>query len=438
MFPGLSIRPRPRAAPDLRLPFRLRHLLGVVLFVWLASLAVPRIRAVFRLHTAVTAYADYAMCLVGPTGPELLRSGSGELGELLRARVVGAGPSDRPFADCRRLAEQLGLRSASLLAEPASLFFEYFDEPRGGPSVRELNVELTPLVELNELAWPFGLRDPLSLIVPSRHAKEAPHPGSLPEPVNGSGLPVPLGALRSSAAFGDVFYLAVGSGVNRTFYVSSNRGVTFRAARPSGGELAEERCGDGLDGRSFSLVLGESDDWLVLSRHGQRAGNVATLVPASHRLLAVDCDDHHLLALTESGALGSAMLQLCAFEGACRALVPPRLGARNYSGRVDAALLDGDIVLSLATGGLTRVTSSRDGGMSWTPWTLAFDERRMTQRFSSRPDRLLRVGADLLLLGGVRGSSEPYPVLLSSDHGASFWPPRSEAADGSPLTALAP
>jgi hypothetical protein len=422
---------RRRSRSELRLPFRLRTVLALGALVGLISLIVPRVRAVFRLHTLVSAYADYSLCLVGPTGPELFRRGSPEFVELLRARLVASGPSDRPFASCRRLAERMELRSQALLTEPASIFFEYFDDAGGSLSVRELAMDARPLLELNERAWPFGTSDPLGLAVASRHAKEAPHPWQPPQPGLGSGLPTDLGPMRSSAAFGDVFVLGLGSGVNRNSYVSANRGLSWRHANAPGGLALGDRCGDALDGRAFSLVLSESDDWLVLSHDAARATHVATLAPMSHRLVAVDCDQNSLLAMTEVADGLPAVLYLCGFAQACRAIVPPALGPRAFAGRVDGALLGGDIVLLLATGGLTRVTSSRDGGASWTPWTLAFDERRQVQRFLSRPDRFLHLGDDLLLLGG-RDREGPYPVLLSSDHGASFGSPDSLAAASSP------
>ena len=383
----------------------------------------------FRLHTLASAYADYSLCMVGPTGPELFRQGSADFFELLRARLVAAGPNDRPFASCRRLAERMELRSQALLNEPASIFFEYYDEPGGSLSVRDLSVDPSQLVELNERAWPFGSNAPLALVVASRHAKEAPHPGLLPEPGLGSGLPAELGALRASAAFGDVFVLGLGSGVNRNSYVSSNRGLSFRASALGPGLALGDLCGDAVDGRAFSLVLSESDDWLVLSHDHGRASHVAKLAPLSHRLVSVDCNRSSLLAMVEVREGLPAVLYLCGFDEACRAIVPPALGPRTFAGRVDAALVGGDIVLSLGTGGLTRVISSRDSGASWTPWTLAFDERRLRQPFASRPDRFLRVGDDLLLLGGGDGRA-PYPVLLSADHGASFSTPVPGATEG--------
>src|SRR5579885_1631320 len=93
----------PEAAPPV---IRLRYfvLLGLL---WLCYSAIaPRIKAAWQLHSAATAFADYALCMVGPTGPSLLRDNPLEFRRLARRRLVAAGADDRPFSRCAKGAGQ--------------------------------------------------------------------------------------------------------------------------------------------------------------------------------------------------------------------------------------------------------------------------------------------------------------------------------------------
>src|SRR5262245_45954005 len=61
--------PEAAAAP----PVRLRFVLFAALAYGAYALASPRLTAAWKLHGRATALADYGVCMVGPTGPGLLR-----------------------------------------------------------------------------------------------------------------------------------------------------------------------------------------------------------------------------------------------------------------------------------------------------------------------------------------------------------------------------
>ena len=87
------------AAPPV---LRLRYLL-IFGALWLCyASAAPRVKAAWQLHTVATAFADYALCMVGPTGPSLLRDNPTEFRRLLRRRLVAASADDRPFSRCAK------------------------------------------------------------------------------------------------------------------------------------------------------------------------------------------------------------------------------------------------------------------------------------------------------------------------------------------------
>jgi hypothetical protein len=71
---------------------------------------------------------------------------------------------------------------------------------------------------------------------------------------------------------------------------------------------------------------------------------------------------------------------------------------------------------------LVRTVSSRDDGVSWTPFIVAFDREAHSELrvHVSEPTRLLSVGKRVLLYGGAPKPTMTYPVLVSDDLGASW------------------
>lgn len=86
------------------------------------------------------------------------------------------------------------------------------------------------------------------------------------------------------------------------------------------------------------------------------------------------------------------------------------------------ARLDGVTIVAVPMHDVVRVTSSRDDGRTWTPYSVAFDRAAHSEVRVDVPipDRLLVVGQRVLLYGGAPKPSQTYSLLFSDDAGASW------------------
>jgi len=424
-----------------RRAFRLRHVLLIGIIVWGLVWAVPRARATLELHDRATAFADYALCLVGPTGPDIVRTRPQEFISLVRRRVVAALPQDVPLSSCFKLAERLGVSYETLKLHQvrAADIAEYHNDPtqRARYSLEQFELPEQALRDLTEAAWPFARQGYAALMVPSTHAKQAAHPAGAPPFGWGTGLPASAGSYHSAAAFGDTWVVALGSGAHRRVLWSANRGVDWR---PGGERMAGElldRCAADNDGRGFSLSKLNDGQRVVVSHGPGAPPQVAILAPPGSRLSGVSCDASALVATLvgpDRGGFRDLTVRLCPFRAACRDLPLPAMAGAAIYYPADVARMSGDIVLSRSVGGITRVTTSRDDGNSWSPWIVVYDATGEDER-GSAPFRLLGVGDALLLYSGAREHT-PYPLLISDDHGASFHAParvQTASAPGSPV-----
>ncbi|HVW29050.1 MAG TPA: hypothetical protein VHC69_26980 [Polyangiaceae bacterium] len=376
----------PEVAPPV---FRLRYLL-VLGLSWLAySATAPRIKAAWQLNSAATAFADYALCMVGPTGPSLLRDNPAEFRRLVRRRLVAAGADDRPFSRCAKGAGQVMDSPAVERAHhtAAGAFAEY-----GGPAsdpgadaahLDDLAVTTKRLAALSEKAWPFVRGGYTSLVRPSAYAAEAAHPMELPPPGSGRGEP-PVRALG--------------------------------------------RCEAGGTGGAF--VLGMSEDHrhkVVRTMTPEGAAVDALLTTPDGRVFATACDEHAMIVAVGREGTRDVALYSCAYLGACTPMPLPRLGASGPAVRypLDVARVSGTTVLATPMNGVVRVTSSRDDGRTWAPLTIAFDsEAHPGIRFDApAPDHLYVSGRRVFLYGVPPRARGTFPVLVSEDLGASFHAP---------------
>jgi hypothetical protein len=83
------------------------------------------------------------------------------------------------------------------------------------------------------------------------------------------------------------------------------------------------------------------------------------------------------------------------------------------------ARVQGTTIVALAMGEVVRVASSRDGGSSWTPFSVAYDAGEAS-RGGRVPTELLAMGRRVLLYGTPRRAGDTYPLLYSDDQGASW------------------
>ncbi len=414
---------------------RLRHLLLVALLGGLVWQLSPRAKAAWQLREKATQFADYALCMIGPTGPTHLRDQPDTFWELVRRRLVVSDPEDMPFSACADLAgavsgsagvqaahharaEQFvefgGSATASVARGAASL--------DGGTvtSVEQLEVSTRVLADLAARAWPFERRGYTRLVKPSSHAKEAAHPVDLPLATQGVGLPAWRAIYRTTWTQAERWYLAQGHAANLSLFESVDAGFSWRAvglAQPGVAEHAG-RCMEQGSRNSFSFEAADGGllvhSWLGdTRRHSARlAGDFA--------FLAASCDEETALLALDGKERGKVVM-LCRHSGACGQLPVP---ARWLENSFDIARVAGVSVVASVDYGIVRVRSSRDNGQHWTPATVAFDWQTQRSRTPDGPvpDRLLKLGNRLLLHGTAPagGAGQSYPLVFSDDFGASW------------------
>jgi hypothetical protein len=370
-------------------PFRLRHVLLFAALGLLIWSGLPRLRAAWTLHSAATTFADYALCMVGPTGPSLLRDNPTEFRRLVRRRLVAAVADDRPFSKCAKGAGQV-MQSLSVErahAASADSFVEYggagADGRKEAVRLDELAVTTQKLAELADEAWPFVRTGYTSLVLPSAYAAEAPHPVELPRPGVGRGA-TPVRSLTrcDTPSGGGQFLLGLSS---------DHKSKILRTVTP--------------DGITSDAALG----------------------PVDARVFAVSCDDHAAVVAIGKQGTRDASLLLCQYASECTSMPLPRFGAAGPFAAypLDVARVDGATVVAVPMHHLVRVASSRDDGRTWTPFTVAFDpEAHPDVRFDvPSPDHLFVSGKRVLLYGVPSRATMTFPLLASEDAGASFRAP---------------
>jgi hypothetical protein len=371
------------------LPFKLRYVALVLGLLAISAQAAPRMSAAFRLHSAATTFADYALCMVGPTGPSLLRDNPPEFRKLVRRRLIATTADDQPFARCAKAARDVTESPEVERAHRAAAasFTEYGADPRAeasGDAVRtldSLSVTTKRLGELSDAAWPFVRGGYTSLVKASAYAPEAAHPADFPRPGKARGVVSPASITRCVPPGTAISYALALSPDKRTKIV--------RSTTPEGVETD------------------------------------ATLAPADARVFAVSCDARGAVVAAGREGTRDVNLYSCGYLGECHELRMPRLGAMVPRYPLDVAKVDGVIVVSVPMHGIVRVASSRDEGRSWTPFIVAYDpEAHPELRFDVKTvDRIKVAGRRLLLVGSGRRESDTFPALASDDAGASWRAP---------------
>lgn len=406
-------------------PIRLRSVLLLLVLTALVASGYPRMQAAFRLHDVTVAVADYGLCMVGPTGPALIRDRDADFQRLVRRRLVASAPGDRPFQRCAKLARSVTgrLDSERLHALPASEFREYGGR---GASLSELGVSAAPLAQVFADAWPFARGGYTQLMKPSLGAVEAAHVPAPARPVAAKGLPPKSGLYRNVWREGGGFAVALGAGSDTALYVTPDRGLNFRPLARQGDvlETHAERCAS-LDGRKVYRVSPREDgraQQVFFSLEGAEPTQ-SELAPMAEQMLGTGCDERSLVVLTADRE--RLHLRLCPFGGRCGELELPALLTGLGAANVDVAKLKGTLVLSAAQGGIVRVISSRDEGRSFTPPIVAFDSAEYPELVRARrtPSRLLSLGDRLLLFGSAIKPADGYLLLVSDDQGVSFRAP---------------
>jgi hypothetical protein len=294
--PGRSVA---RAA----FPIRLRYLILVMVGLFgLRSLAVSAL-AYWQLHEAASMLANYAVCMAGPMGPELVHQRPKEFWRLVRRRLLAAAADARPFAPCVPALEAYAGSSRRRAHEArAGEFREYGTlraEAKAGFEVADLTLSSERLSQLRATAWPFAAGDLESLLRPERSAKAAPHPSEPARAALGRGLPAVELGYSSVRSMGAGYLLVEGQGANTRAYRSDDGGtkwVEVDAGEPVAASLAGG-CSSGEGRAQFRLrETGDQlrvDSWL----NGELESSFA-FAAAESRLLAFACDASAALAIT--------------------------------------------------------------------------------------------------------------------------------------------
>jgi hypothetical protein len=420
---------RPSAPPVERAPalpappIRLRFLLLFGGFAAVASWLYPRLDAAWRVHALATALADYGSCMVGPTGPALLRDHQlDEFRTLVRRRLVTAPAGEAPFERCAGFAATLAKSPGAAAAHraPAFAFSEYGGNPKPEHSLAELGVTPDTVAHEARRAWPF-VRSYAALVKPSLGVKEAAHPVAPATPAQGRGLTPSHAYYRAARITPDGVVFARGAGANLEVWRSSDGGATFKPALDAPARDFAERCALGAEGRAL-YVRTDGDITSVVSAGPERAPTAAQLGKAGDTLVAVACDERGLVAALRPAGSARASLSQCSFGAACVPMATPNLGRPDLGldYPLDLARVNGTTVLALKMGNIVRVTSSRDGGTSWTPMSVAYDGGENPLPSVRMPTELLTVGRRVLLHGASVRPNETYGLLYSDDQGASF------------------
>lgn len=406
------------------LPFRLRWLFVLIgAGLALRTLGLGAV-AFWRLHAAAAQLGNYAACMAGPTGPELLRKRPSEFWQLVRRRVVAASADARPFAPCvPALTAFAGSERRAAHEAKAADFRDYAalrSDAKPAFELGDLLVTSARLDELGAAAWPFTPKDLDGLVRPERTAKVAAHPVQPAKPARGRGLPAAELGYSALRASGSSHLLVAGQGANASAYRSDDGGLSWVEAdmgapapaalegscsspegkarfrlRHSGRELQVESWVDGVGESSFPVATAES------------------------RVLGFGCDAGAALAITWDDSDGRPAFRICPERSPCRNLaVPPPLRALPAEGvALSIARIKGVAVIALTRGGVVRVISSRDDGATWTPPVVAFDRG---EHGGSTPTHLLSLGSKLVLYAGSNDPREAYASLWSSDFGTSW------------------
>lgn len=412
-------------------PIRLRTILILAILgaaVWVMQ---PRARAAWQLHGAASGLADYALCMVGPTGPTLLRDNPTAFRALARRRLISSEANDRPFQGCAKLAlDVTGSADAERAHRATAWSFVEFgggaaDRAAAGSrselTVDSLAVDPKRLAQLAKDAWPFVRDGYTKLVKPSLMAHEAVHPVELPRPSVGSGLPAWRTAYRTIGEVDGKLSVAMGKGANLSVFRTADSGLTWQPAPVRGVESFAERCSAG--DRSYTFTLSR-DTLMVTSMGPDKVPHSSALMKADNELVSAACDDRALVAAVHLDGKKETSLFSCSFAGNCHPMQPPVFQGigpvTQYP--LDVARIGGTTVVAIAMRGIVRVTSSRDEGHSWTPFVVAYDDvAHPALHVSVRvPSRLLAVGKKVVLYGGAPKPNETYSQLVSEDFGASW------------------
>jgi len=417
------------AAVPAPLPFRLRTALGVLLVGIFGVVAVPRARAAYRLQGIVNKYADYGLCMAGPTGSVVIQEDPAQFRALVRRRLISAGADEKPFARCGKLASDLSGRTFAELAYQATAgsFFEW-GAGASAHNLSELYGELPNLEAIAAQAYPFSRKPLRELVRPSLGAKEAVHPSELPSPGKVHGLRTGGAVIRSAVdtTRGRILMLSTGQEPWAVRSRDLGRTWTPTSAWQAAVDGHANRCVSRVGGASFAIASRDSGGRpaILLEEGLMGQSSRRELGKVGDHVAVLGCDESGAVVLTQGKSPGSARVMACPLASAgCREIELPEL-AKRTDAVLDVARVARTVVIAVAKDGLVRVTTSRDEGVTMTPLSLVFDAREVGHALApaNTVPTLVPMGKRLMLqlTAPNAASAAESDVLISDDFGASF------------------
>ena len=404
---------------------RLRHLLAVGVCALGATWSLPRARAAWRLHDTAVLYADYGLCMGGPTGAVGLRDQPREFWRLVRRRLVASPPADSVFANCAQLAERLtGTHRVSELHRAKASEFAEWGARNSTLNLEQLERALPDLSLMSQSAWPF-LRSSVALLIkPSLGAKEAIHPVQSARPGTVLGLQIHGKIFRARRVTERGWFVVTSDGHDTRAMRSRDRGRKWMPTSPWQSALqgTNERCASDGSERTFGLVsrragVGPS---VVYFDHESKTGQSFVGGPNS-LVVSLACDEIAATIVTKSDG-GEFGIWLCAANEPCKALPLPSIFSDLSADGIDVARLRGATVIAISQGLVVRVISTRDDGRSYTPFTVALDhdDNFGAGHAGYLPAQLLSIAGNLIMTQETVTGNAPSVALVSSDFGASW------------------
>lgn len=414
-----------------RRALRLRHLLAGLICALSATWGLPRARAAWRLHDTAVLFADYGLCMAGPTGAVELRDQPSEFWRLVRRRLVASPAGERVFANCAPLAQRL--TASSQVAKMHQVSAREFAEWGAKGSkfhLGQLQQALPDLSTLSQSAWPFLRSGVAVLVKPSLGAKEAMHPVQSARPSTIQGLQLYGKTLRSRRVSERGWYVVTSDGRTTRAVRSRDRGRKWTTTSPwqSALEGTNDRCSSDGSERAFALEARRSGSTptVVYYSHESQSGQ-SVLGGQNSQIVSFACDETAAVAVTRSDN-GEWGIWLCVANETCKTMPSPPIFAELPADGFDVGRLRGATVIAVSQGPIVRVVSTRDDGRSYTPFAVALDhdDNLETEPVAYLPAQLLPIAGNLILAQEKRAGDAVSVALVSSDYGAS-WRPLSDS-----------
>ena len=402
-----------------------RHLLGALICLLAAFWGLPRARAAWRLHDTAVLFADYGLCMAGPTGAVALRDQPSEFWRLVRRRLVASNSDERVFAGCAALAFRLtGASSVADAHQVQAGRFAEWGMPGATVDLNQIGRTLPDLSEMGQAAWPFLRSGVAVLVKPSLGAKEAMHPLETAKPGAIVGLQLHGRLLRSRRITERGLFVVASNGHDTRAVRSRDRGRNWTPTSPWQAALegTSDRCSSDGSERAFGLDghRANTGPAIVYYNSDVKTGQ-SVLGGPNHHIVSLGCDESAAVVIADAGNREYGIWQ-CSSDLPCRALPTPPILQGLLADGIDIARIRGAIVIAITQGPVVRVVSSRDEGRSYTPFTIALDHADSVIAEKGRyfPAQLLAIGGSVVMVEEAESISMPALALVSNDFGASW------------------